>query len=136
MKINAKLISEKVDYYIDLIFECDENAIETGVEPEEGEKQKKEIIDDITEEDFKLLNDEEDDIDSEKDLDKEGDGKEEKDEEEPEDVKEQFSMAAAKLNPKIVAIAKNLIKRSGGKLDMDAAIVKAARFRGATGALI
>ena len=81
MKINSKIISEKVDYYIDLMLECEckepeENEIPTGEEPKEGEKQKDEIIDDIMEEDMEVLHDEDDDIDNEKDLDSK-DGKKE-----------------------------------------------------------
>lgn len=79
MKINAKIISEKVDHYIDLMLECeceepDQNEIISGAEPEEGEKQKSKIIDDLVDEELELLNDDEDDIDSEKDLNAE-DGK-------------------------------------------------------------
>jgi hypothetical protein len=97
MKINSKLISEKVDYYIDmmLINECEEpdpNEVTNGEEPEEGEKQKQEIIDDIMEE-LELLNDDEDDLDSEKDLDDE-DGGNTGDEEE--DVDEGVGMDVAK----------------------------------------
>lgn len=91
MKINSKIISEKVDYYIDLMLESDSkepdpNDITNGEEPKEGESQKDEIIDDI-EEAFELLNDDdEDDIDSEKDLNA-ADGK---DSDEEEDVEEGF----------------------------------------------
>jgi len=139
MKISAKLISEKVDYYIDLILlnemeEPEQNEIEFGEEP--SKNQKSEIIDDIMEmdEELQILHDEdEDDIDSEEDLDSK-DGKGEKKKDEEESVDEQLNLAKAMTDPKILAHARRIVQQSGGRLTLKDAVIRAAR--GAAGAII
>jgi len=57
-------------------------------------------------------------------------------EEVDEELDEQFNMAAAMKDPKIVAAAKRLMAQSGGRFTFKDAIIRAARAGGKTGAMI
>jgi len=53
-----------------------------------------------------------------------------------EEIDEQFNMAAAMKDPRIVSAAKKLMAQSGGRFTFKDAIIRAARAGGKTGAMI
>lgn len=113
MKINSKIISEKVDHFIDLLWESDEcpdtNDIPNGEEPEEGKTEYDKILKDI-EEEFELGDDKVNQTDECDDL-KEND-----------DIEEGIfsSLSPAARKAARIAKAKELVKgaqRVGSKLN-------------------
>lgn len=113
MKIKKSIILETMNKYIDIILDQILKECQCGCKDEEPKKDLHLIIDDD---------------DNEEEIEDQDDNEEELD--------EQSNLAAAARNPEIVKLAHKIMRQFGGKLDFRAALIRAERFYGKTGAMI
>jgi hypothetical protein len=109
MKVKTSIVMETMYKYTDLILDeiCKEcNCAGGGMGPN-----------------TKIISDDEETADGE-------------DVEDVEDIDEQFNLAVAMKDPKILSLARKLVSQSGGKFDLKDAVIRVARYGGKTGAMI